>query len=169
MESSFVYYLCGLCGGTIQGARMKTPTPQQRAEAYSWNAGPVGLEDAYLAGDKDREAIENEKSIQCITDLARANESIQCMQKEREAAGKGFDEYVENLEASGDCLDDSYDGHRITFQAARADRQELVDCVLEMYSILLNAPTAEKLEDQFIALADQHADLINRLKSEGAK
>lgn len=145
---------------------MKTLTPQERAESHWAHALETGEIDSghtlgwasihgYLAGDKDREVIEAEK---------------------REAAAKGFDACMNKIfhwgKDEGDHTQVFTSGKamREFYQAARADRQELVDCVLGMASALeymwQNDESPRKICICYHDTFRTFADLINRLKSE---
>jgi len=138
---------------------MTTKSIQQRAEEYClggtpgldsyWFSGKLkameSVQKAYIAGDAERERIMKEE-FQRMEDAWRERYNRDCFPGEDKVSGSVNKKY-----------------HEAVLTKARADRQELVDCVLEM-AFWIQDFTGSRFED--LERIKPHADLIKKLKAE---
>ena len=137
---------------------MSTPkTPMERAKEYEdkhtikseygGDSCYVSLGQAYLVGYSDGAAIQKDKNKVCFAEWWKENEHVY---GDEEA-------YVHTSDAEE------------IWTAARADRQELVACVLEMAGCCERGISYALLGQRITDILDKHADLIRKLKAEVAK
>lgn len=100
----------------------------------------------YLAGDSDRERLMKEELIKMTNSYERAFQRFCETKNEYEEIFKAWKKYEAlSLELSDEL------------QAARADRQELVDCVLEM---------ADYINHRIYPRLSRYDSLIQKLRNE---
>lgn len=142
---------------------MSTPkTREQRAKEFTDKHGLDArgslLQEAYLQGDVDRERIMREEAsrdradliARCKDELAAKDRRIAFLEKEATRLFEPTKEFwnQENL------------------KEARADRAELVACVLAFFNAADSAVDHAELDRMLIGVQDKHADLITKLKAE---
>ena len=106
----------------------------------------------YLAGDSDRERLMKEEEGKWIRDISESYASLVADQVRDKNAILVPEDVCEAVVYG--------------FTIARADRQELVDCVLEMAKTLDLFSSEDGTDDPAWGCIEKHATLINRLREE---